>query len=190
MPPHCPHTATLSAGFPTTVVAENIGHMCEPAGSCEADLFLPSTLLCHGAHGNACDAASAHACGTGISRGHAYMCHVSVLDAALRVFVVCRGGGWLTRHSLDNHLQRGAWRARGAPFLHPFPFKAGADQEQRWVHIHLLGAFSHSAGTAPIITVVIQVTTLKTTHLRNHAQSIQNSKIQTYGSQGPKFCPL
>ena len=37
----------------------------------------------------------------------------------------------------------------------------------------------HSAGTAPIITVIIQVTTLKTTHLRNHAQSIQNSKIQT-----------
>ena len=52
----------------------------------------------------------------------------------------------------------------------------------------------HSAGTAPIITVIIQVTTLKTTHLRNHAQSIQNSKIQTsdacHGSQGPKFCPL
>ena len=37
----------------------------------------------------------------------------------------------------------------------------------------------HSAGTAPIITVIIQVTTLKTTHLRNHAQSIQNSKSQT-----------
>ena len=56
-----------------------------------------------------------------------------------------------------------------------------------------MGAFSHSAGTAPIITVIIQVTTLKTTHLRNHAQSIQNSKIQTsdacHGSQGPKFCP-
>ena len=53
---------------------------------------------------------------------------------------------------------------------------------------------AHSAGTAPIITVIIQVTTLKTTHLRNHAQSIQNSKIQTsdacHGSQGPKFCPL
>ena len=32
------------------------------------------------------------------------------------------------------------------------------------------GAFSHSAGTAPIIAVMIQVTTLKTTHLRNHAQ--------------------
>ena len=31
-------------------------------------------------------------------------------------------------------------------------------------------------------------------HLRSHAQSIQNSKIQTsdacHGSQGPKFCPL
>ena len=57
-----------------------------------------------------------------------------------------------------------------------------------------MGAFSHSARTAPIITVIIQVTTLKTTHLRNHAQSIQNSKIQTsnacHGSQGPKFCPL
>ena len=56
------------------------------------------------------------------------------------------------------------------------------------------GAFSHSAGTAPIITMIIQVTTLKTTHLRNHAQSIQNSKIQTsdacHRSQGPKFCPL
>ena len=52
----------------------------------------------------------------------------------------------------------------------------------------------HSAGTAPIITVIIQVTALKTTHLRNHAQSIQNSKIQTsdacHGSQGPKFFPL
>ena len=48
--------------------------------------------------------------------------------------------------------------------------------------------------TAPIITVIIQVTTLKTTHLWNHAQSIQNSQIQTsdacHGSQGPKFCPL
>ena len=56
------------------------------------------------------------------------------------------------------------------------------------------GAFSHSAGTAPIITVIIQVTAPKTTRLRNHAQSIQNSKIQTsdacHGSQGPKFCPL
>ena len=56
------------------------------------------------------------------------------------------------------------------------------------------GAFSHSAGTAPISTVIIQVTTLKTTHLRNHAQSIQNSKIHTsdacHGSQGPTFCPL
>ena len=67
------------------------------------------------------------------------------------------------------------------------------------------GAFSHSAGTAraqrghgartaPITTLIIQVTTLKTTHLQNHAQSIQNSKIQTsdacHGSQGPKFCPL
>ena len=53
---------------------------------------------------------------------------------------------------------------------------------------------AHSVGTAPIITVIIQATTLKTTHLRNHAQSIQNSKIQTSdacrGSQGPKFCPL
>ena len=53
---------------------------------------------------------------------------------------------------------------------------------------------AHSAGTAPIITVIIQVKTLKTTHLRNHAQSNQNSKIQTsdacHGSQGPKFCPL
>ena len=52
----------------------------------------------------------------------------------------------------------------------------------------------HSARTAPIITVILQVPTLKTTHLRNHAQSIQNSKIQTsdacHGSQGPKFCPL
>ena len=37
---------------------------------------------------------------------------------------------------------------------------------------------AHSAGTAPIITVIIQVTTLKTTHLQNHAQSIQNSKIK------------
>ena len=58
----------------------------------------------------------------------------------------------------------------------------------------VLAQRAHSAGTAPIITVIIQVTTLKTTHLRNHAQSIQNSKIQTsnacHGSQGPKFCPL
>ena len=60
------------------------------------------------------------------------------------------------------------------------------------------GAFSHSAGTAraqrQLFPVIIQVTTLKTTHLQNHAQSIQNSKIQTsdacHGSQGPKFCPL
>ena len=29
---------------------------------------------------------------------------------------------------------------------------------------------AHSAGTAPIITVIIQVTTLKTTHLRNHGK--------------------
>ena len=62
---------------------------------------------------------------------------------------------------------------------------------------HLGGVFAqraHSAGTAPIITLIIQVTTLKTTHLRIHAQSIQNSKIQTsdacHGSQGPEFCPL
>ena len=57
-----------------------------------------------------------------------------------------------------------------------------------------LGAFSHSARTTPIITVIIQVTTLKTNHLRNHALSIQKSKIQTFdachGSQGPKFCPV
>ena len=57
-----------------------------------------------------------------------------------------------------------------------------------------MGAFSHSARTAPIITVIIRVTAPKTTHLRNHAQLIQNSKIQTsdacHGSQGPKFCPL
>ena len=50
-----------------------------------------------------------------------------------------------------------------------------------------MGAFSHSAGTAPIITVIIQVTTLKTTHLRNHAQSSQNSKIQTSDAcHGPR----
>ena len=52
----------------------------------------------------------------------------------------------------------------------------------------------HSARTAPIITVIIRVTTLKTTHLRNHAQPVQISKIQTsdacHGSQGPEFCPL
>ena len=47
------------------------------------------------------------------------------------------------------------------------------------LHANTMGAFSHSARTAPIITVIIRVTTLKTTHLRNHAQSIQNSKIQT-----------
>ena len=63
--------------------------------------------------------------------------------------------------------------------------------------MHFGGVFAQrarSACTAPIITVIIQVTTLKTTHLRNHAQLIQNSKIQTsdacHGSQGPKFCPL
>ena len=53
---------------------------------------------------------------------------------------------------------------------------------------------AHSARTAPIITVIIRVTAPKTTHLRNHAQPIQISKIQTsdacHGSQGPKFCPL
>ena len=51
----------------------------------------------------------------------------------------------------------------------------------------------HSAGTAPIITVIIQVTTLKTTPPAESC-TIQNSKIQTsdacHGSQGPKFCPL
>ena len=65
-----------------------------------------------------------------------------------------------------------------------------------WVcdFVGVFAQLAHSAGTAPIITVIIQVTTLKTTHLRNHAQSIQNSKIQTsdacHGSQGPNFCPL
>ena len=44
----------------------------------------------------------------------------------------------------------------------------------------------HSAGTVPIITVIIQVTTLKTTHLRNHAQSIQNSKIHLMLAMGPR----
>ena len=58
----------------------------------------------------------------------------------------------------------------------------------------LKGAFSHSAHTAPIVTVIIQVTALKTTHLRNYARSIQNLKPRTsdacHGAQGPKFCPL
>ena len=40
------------------------------------------------------------------------------------------------------------------------------------------GGYKVRFRTAPIITVIIQVTTLKTTHLRNHAQSIQNSKFK------------
>ena len=74
---------------------------------------------------------------------------------------------------------------------------AGASDSRSETARYLGGVFTqrgHSARTAPIITVIIQVTTLKTNHLRNHAQSIQNSKIQTsdacHGSQGPKFCPL
>ena len=38
-----------------------------------------------------------------------------------------------------------------------------------------MGAFSHSAGTAPIIMLFIPGTPLKTTHLQKHARSIQNS---------------
>ena len=42
----------------------------------------------------------------------------------------------------------------------------------RWGNGGVFAQRGHSAGTAPIITVIIRVTTLKTTHLRNHAQSI------------------
>ena len=72
----------------------------------------------------------------------------------------------------------------------------GGCEMEEWQRVarDTMGAFLHSAGTAPIITVIIEVTTLKTTHLRNHAQPIQISKIQLsdacHGSQGPKFCPL
>ena len=58
----------------------------------------------------------------------------------------------------------------------------------------LKGAFSHSARTAPIVTVIIQVTALKSTHPQKHARSIQNLKSRTsdacHGAQGPEFCPL
>ena len=50
-----------------------------------------------------------------------------------------------------------------------------------------LGAFSHSAGTAPIITLFIPGTPLKTTHLQKRAWSIQNSmrcRIQDPGTRG------
>ena len=90
----------------------------------------------------------------------------------------------------------GVWRAR------PTKVHASGHDQHHQSGGSMRGCFlggvfaqrAHSARTAPIITVIIQVTTLKTTHLRNHAQSIQNSKIQTsdacHGSQGPKFCPL
>ena len=80
------------------------------------------------------------------------------------------------------------------PPPNPYISETAFSRRFQKVYTYPLGAFSHSAHTAPIITVIIQVTTLKTTHLRNHAQSIQNSKIQTsdacHGSQGRKFCPL
>ena len=37
------------------------------------------------------------------------------------------------------------------------------------LYMGYLGAFSHSAGTAPIITLFIQGTPLKTTHRQKHA---------------------
>ena len=80
------------------------------------------------------------------------------------------------------------------PMPSTYPFHRHAVSEYNPVLGGVFAQRGHSARTAPIITVIIQVTTLKTTHLRNHAQSIQNSKIQTsdacHGSQGPKFCPL
>ena len=97
------------------------------------------------------------------------------------------------------HLQRGAAREdRATPTQHlSHGRRQGAVPRARRVRCSRGGVFAqrgHSARTAPIMTVIIQVTTLKTTHLQNHAQSIQNSKIQTsdacHGSQGPKFCPL
>ena len=62
------------------------------------------------------------------------------------------------------------------------------------------GAFSHSAGTVRAQRghsanyYADYPGNNPENHLRNHAQSVQNSKIQTsdacHGSQGPKFCPL
>ena len=81
----------------------------------------------------------------------------------------------------------------GQPFSH-------CDSVCVWSHIcwswdsHIGGVFAQRGHSANYYGKIIQVTTLKTTHLRNHAQSTQNSKIQTsdacHGSQGPKFCPL
>ena len=49
-------------------------------------------------------------------------------------------------------------------------------------HAGSQGAFSHSAGTAPIITVIIQVTTLKTTcgimHTANFSHSARTARAQ------------
>ena len=50
-----------------------------------------------------------------------------------------------------------------------------------------MGAFSHSARTAPIITLFIPGTPLKTTHLQKHAWSNHSSigcKIQDTGTRG------
>ena len=53
---------------------------------------------------------------------------------------------------------------------------------------HTQGAFSHSAGTAPIIALFIPGTPLKTTLLQKDARSIQNSirgcRIQDPGTRG------
>ena len=51
-------------------------------------------------------------------------------------------------------------------------------------------AFSHSVRTAPIITLFIPGTPLKTTHLQNHAWSIQSSmgcRIQDPGTHGYRW---
>ena len=67
-----------------------------------------------------------------------------------------------------------------------------APNVREWYHTrspgeNILGAFSHSAGTAPIIMLFILGTPLKTTHLQKHAQSIQNSmecRVQDPGTRG------
>ena len=49
---------------------------------------------------------------------------------------------------------------------------------------------AHSTGTAPIILLIIQVTTLKTTHLRNHAQSIYCSSHSMTSFQSSELTEL
>ena len=124
----------------------------------------------------------------GFTRGRGSAAEASVLCVAdLEIRWAARD----MRHILEH------WHAQQCRAISPIWLTEQSHPAQTRMNLGPLqckGAFSHSAHTAPIITVIIQVTTLKTTHLRNHAQSIQNSKIQTsdacHGSQGPKFCPL